>query len=184
MTGHVRRVRGSGTGRTRTHPLGVSGLSALMTALGRVQSENANTSKLTTPLGENPTMKTFHDEMLEQAAAQAAIRQAKAAKRAEAEQAEKRSKHTLRFTSMTDRVRKLIDDMPDDERLKARPMTDFTNALRGKYQKTARGRGRAHPGEVGQALRELGWSPRRNWSGRNATGVQTLWHPPQQESAA
>jgi hypothetical protein len=76
---------------------------------------------------------------------------------------------------MTDRLAKLLDDMPVAERDQPRPIAFFRQGLQAKYP--SRGQGRASVAEIGPALRQLGWRRQRQWKDPTA-GFLTLWFPP------
>jgi hypothetical protein len=97
------------------------------------------------------------------------------ADRAAAREAKRRARHMLRFVPMTDRLAKLLDDLPIAERDQPRPIAFFRQALQAKYP--ARGAGRASVAEIGPALRQLGWQRHRQWKDPTA-GFLTLWFPP------
>ncbi len=109
-------------------------------------------------------MKDHHDAFMEES------RERQAAK-----DAEQRRGFALRHTPMTQRIMKLIEAMPDDERHKPRSMSFFTAAMRAKYP--SRGVGRASPAEIGPALRALGWTRERKWRA-DESGFRALWIPP------
>lgn len=73
-------------------------------------------------------------------------------------------------TPLIDRLRQLIASIPPEERDLPRKLEWFRERLRGRH------RGKAPPGEIGIALRQLGWTPIRSWTISAPRGV--LWHPP------
>lgn len=87
----------------------------------------------------------------------------------------RRGAPALRAVPMTARVQKIIAELPEEERQQPRPLAFFQELLRAKYP--CRGIGRASPGEVGTALRQLGWTRTRSWRGE-AGGFRALWVPP------
>ena len=126
-------------------------------------------------------MKTWTDEMHEQAAAAARDRLAKRA----AEQATKAAIFTRRTTPMEERLRRILRAMPDSECGKARHIKWFANQLKAKFPD--KGYSRAAVGEIGPALANLGWTRHRVWLGAHKT-YRTEWVPPssktKQENAA
>ena len=74
-------------------------------------------------------------------------------------------------TPLIDRLEKLIASIPEEERNVPRPLEFFRTRLRG-----VEGRG-AHPGQVGEALRKLGFTRKRAWSAVD-DGFRALWMPP------
>lgn len=74
-------------------------------------------------------------------------------------------------TPLADRLKRLISDIPQDEQKIPRGIEWFRVRLKGRG-----GRG-AHPGELGLALRNLGWKRKRSWSNAES-GFRALWIPP------
>ena len=97
-------------------------------------------------------------------------------RRAIANEKKRRQRNLIRFQPMTERVQNLIDMLPENERHLPRPSAFFTSGLRAKYPH--RGLGHASAQEVGTALRELGWTRVRAWSGTES-GFRATWHPPE-----
>jgi hypothetical protein len=119
-------------------------------------------------------MQTWYDQERDKLVA----RQHEAQQRAqEAEQDRKRQAYNLRCIPMTERLQRLIDTMPDDERDKRRHISYFVGLLQAKY--SAKGRGnRASVSEIGPALKQLGWTRQREWLGAEQT-YRTWWVPPE-----
>ena len=107
-------------------------------------------------------MKTWADQLTD---SEARFRQ-----RIERDEREKRTRFDAKHTPMTTRLSRIINAMPVEEKTKPRPISFFTEALAPKYYGA-----RAHPGEVGRALTELGWIRRRKWSPEKDS--RTLWYP-------
>lgn len=71
---------------------------------------------------------------------------------------EKSNEIELRHTPMTTRLRKLLNAMPEPQRMEPRPLQFFINALAPKYSGK-----RAASREVAQGLTELGFTKKRIW---------------------
>lgn len=63
-----------------------------------------------------------------------------------------------RLTPLEDRVAKLIDELPASLLSEGISLESLRRLLAGKW------RGNCHPGELGAALRKLGFVRRRSWS--------------------
>lgn len=75
-----------------------------------------------------------------------------------------------RMTPLETRVSKLLSTIPAEIQHQGISLSSLRGMLAGKW------RGKCHPGELGQALRKLGYQRRRNWS--NATSsFSALWFP-------
>ena len=61
-------------------------------------------------------------------------------------------------TPLTDQINGLMRSLPPAQRDRYWSMDDLTARLQGRYN------ARPCAGEVGQALRQLGWTQRRDWS--------------------
>lgn len=73
-----------------------------------------------------------------------------------------------RLTPLEDRLAKLLATIPPEIKSQGLSLPAIRNMLAGKW------RGKCHPGELGIALRRLGYERRRNW----AAGKQSfsaLW---------
>ena len=85
---------------------------------------------------------------------------------------EKRTKATAqwseRLTPLEDRLAKLLSQMPEDVKTKGLALNDLRRLLSGKW------RGNCHPGELGAALRKLGYVRSRNWSDTEG-GFKARW---------
>lgn len=73
-----------------------------------------------------------------------------------------------RLTPLEDRLNKLLATIPPEIKSQGLSLPAIRNLLAGKW------RGRCHPGELGIALRKLGYQRRRNWSG-GAKSFSALW---------
>jgi hypothetical protein len=74
-----------------------------------------------------------------------------------------------RLTPIDERLAKLLATIPIEVQHEGLSLTTLQTSLRGRW------RGNAHPGEIGRALRRLGFERRRNW--RGADGFRALWYP-------
>lgn len=72
-----------------------------------------------------------------------------------------------RLTPLKDRLERLLASIPLEVQREGLSLTAVQAMLRGRW------RGRAHPGEVGDALRAAGFSRRRNWS--DGGSFRSLW---------
>jgi hypothetical protein len=72
-----------------------------------------------------------------------------------------------RLTPLEDRLERLLGTIPIDVQRAGLPLTSLQTALRGRW------RGNVHPGELGAALRRLGFDRHRNW--RGADGFRAVW---------
>lgn len=76
---------------------------------------------------------------------------------------------TERLTPLEDRLAKLLANIPAEIKSQGLSLPALRAMLAGKW------RGKCHPGELGIALRRLGYERRRNWS----DGIQSfcaLWY--------
>jgi hypothetical protein len=81
--------------------------------------------------------------------------------RAEAEAAR------VRLTPLEDRLTRLLATIQIDVRREGLSLAALQTSLRGRR------RGNCHPGELGAALRRLGFERRRNW--RGSDGFRAVW---------
>jgi hypothetical protein len=81
--------------------------------------------------------------------------------RAEAEAAR------VRLTPLEDRLTRLLATIPIELQREGLSLSTLQASLRGRW------RGNAHPGEIGRALRRLGFERRRDWGG--ADGFRAIW---------
>jgi hypothetical protein len=75
-----------------------------------------------------------------------------------------------RMTPLETRVTKLLTTIPSEIQNQGLALTTLRSMLAGKW------RGKCHPGELGQALRKLGFKRRRNWS-KATSSFNALWFP-------
>ena len=104
------------------------------------------------------TLRTRCDELTEAQTKTASIADAKAT-----------AEWTERLTPLEDRLAKLLATMPTEIKSQGLSLPAIRTMLAGKW------RGKCHPGELGMALRRLGYERRRNWS----DGIQSfcaLWY--------
>jgi hypothetical protein len=73
-----------------------------------------------------------------------------------------------RLTPLEDRLSKLLAAIPTEVKRQGISLHSLRNMLAGKW------RGRCHPGELGVALRKLGYQRRRNWSD-GTQSFSALW---------
>ena len=72
-----------------------------------------------------------------------------------------------RLTPLEDRLRRVLASIPIDVQREGLSLASLQASLRG------RSRGNCHPGELGQALRRLGFQRQRDWS--DADGFRAIW---------
>jgi len=75
---------------------------------------------------------------------------------------------TERLTPLEERLRRLLSQMPEEMVAKGLSLDELRRLLSGKW------RGNCHPGELGAALRKLGFVRRRNWSDHEG-GFRAKW---------
>ncbi len=75
-----------------------------------------------------------------------------------------------RLTPLETRVSNLLTTIPTEIQNQGLALTSLRSMLAGKW------RGKCHPGELGQALRKLGFERRRNWT-KATTSFNALWFP-------
>lgn len=75
---------------------------------------------------------------------------------------------TERLTPLEDRLAKLLTTIPPEIKNQGLSLPAIRNMLAGKW------RGKCHPGELGIALRRLGYQRRRNWSD-GTQSFSALW---------
>ncbi|MGO9391211.1 hypothetical protein [Rhodoblastus sp.] len=73
-----------------------------------------------------------------------------------------------RLTPLVERLANLLATIPIENQREGLSLAALQESLRGRR------RGHAHPGELGAALRKLGFERRRRWSGDN--GFEARWH--------
>ncbi len=74
------------------------------------------------------------------------------------EKAKATAQWTERLTPLEERLERLLYQIPDETIAQGLSLDDLRRLLAGKW------RGNCHPGELGAALRKLGFIRRRNWS--------------------
>jgi hypothetical protein len=72
-----------------------------------------------------------------------------------------------RFTPLEDRLTRLLAAIPIEVQREGLSIAALQASLRGRR------RGNCHPGELGQALRRLGFERRQNWRGTD--GFRAVW---------
>jgi hypothetical protein len=73
----------------------------------------------------------------------------------------------VRLTPLEDRLERLLTTIPVELQREGLSLSTLQASLRGRW------RGNAHPGEIGRALRRLGFERRRDW--RGADGFRAIW---------
>ncbi len=112
-----------------------------------------------------PRMKHWLSQLNAAAEAHQAQHQAQRDEKARAETKAARE----RLTPLEDRLERLLSTIPVELQREGLSLSTLQASLRGRW------RGNAHPGEIGRALRRLGFERRRDWSG--ADGFRALWYP-------
>ena len=74
-----------------------------------------------------------------------------------------------RLTPLEERLGRLLATIPADVQREGLSLASLQASLKGRW------RGSCHPGELGMALRKLGYERRRNWTGGG--GFSALWYP-------
>ena len=89
--------------------------------------------------------------------------------------AEKERRWRDRLTPLDDRLRKVLDDIPDSIKAEGIRLPPLVHQLIGRT--------RQHPsaGDVGKALRRLGWRRKRDWSNGDE-GYPAVWYPPNNQA--
>jgi len=70
------------------------------------------------------------------------------------------------------RLQRLLDTIPDNVKRQGLSLIDLQACLRGRKG------GLPHIGEMGAAMRKLGWQRHRAWSDEN-TAFSSRWYPPE-----
>jgi hypothetical protein len=76
-----------------------------------------------------------------------------------------------RLTPLEERPSRLLATIPIEVQREGLSLSSLQASLRGRW------RGNCHPGELGTALRKLGFKRERRWDG--ASGFRALWYPTQ-----
>ena len=74
-----------------------------------------------------------------------------------------------RLTPLETRLEKLLTTIPVEVQNEGLCLNTLQVSLKGRW------RGNCHPGELGNALRKLGYKRQRRWSGED--GFRALWYP-------
>lgn len=72
-----------------------------------------------------------------------------------------------RLVTLEDRLARLLANVPEEVQREGLSLPALQAALRGRW------RGRCHPGELGTALRKLGFTRVRKWAGN--VGFAAVW---------
>jgi hypothetical protein len=72
-----------------------------------------------------------------------------------------------RLTPVEERLERLLGTIPVEIQREGLSLSSLQTSLRGRW------RGNAHPGEIGRALRRLGFERRRTWRGTD--GFRAVW---------
>jgi hypothetical protein len=75
-----------------------------------------------------------------------------------------------RLTPLEVRLEKILAEIPSEVQAEGLSLHTLQQFVTGRW------RGNAHPGELGAALRHLGWHRTRQWRG-DETGFRALWFP-------
>jgi hypothetical protein len=87
----------------------------------------------------------------------------------QAERAERERADTMAARErLTERLSRLLATIPSEIQLEGLSLASLQASLRGRW-------GNCHPGELGTALRKLGFKRERRW--HDATGFCALWYP-------
>jgi hypothetical protein len=79
-----------------------------------------------------------------------------------------RTKWAERLMPLEDRLKKLLSEMPEEVIAQGLSLASLRRLLAGKW------RGNCHPGELGEALRNLHFIRRRSWS--DDEGFKAKWY--------
>jgi hypothetical protein len=77
-----------------------------------------------------------------------------------------------RLTPIEDRLARVLATIPERVQRQGLSLRSLQKTLRGRH------RGHGHPGEIGAALRKLGFKRDRRWR-RDEDGFRALWYPSQ-----
>jgi hypothetical protein len=86
------------------------------------------------------------------------------------EQTETQEDDTASLTPLHKRLQRLLDTIPSSEQRKGLSLLDLQSCLRGRKG------GLPHIGELGAAMRRLGWQRRRAWSNEKSA-FSSKWYP-------
>ncbi len=98
--------------------------------------------------------------------------QARYTRQLEAAQAAEITAARDRLVPLDVRLARLLATVPAEVQREGLSLPTLQTMLKGRR------RGGCHPGELGTALRRLGWSRRRCWRGDGDGGFAARWHPP------
>jgi hypothetical protein len=94
----------------------------------------------------------------------------------ERDQAEREEKERVatqavreRLTPLEERLSRLLATIPSEIQREGLSLASLQASLRGRW------RGLCHPGELGSALRKLGFTRQRRW--HDEGGFRALWYP-------
>ena len=73
-----------------------------------------------------------------------------------------------RLTPLEDRLTRLLKTIPVELQREGLSLGSLQSSLQGRW------RGNCHPGELGTALRRLGFQRKRHWRGEG--GIQAIWY--------
>lgn len=76
-----------------------------------------------------------------------------------------------RLTPLEERLARLMATIPSEIQREGLSLASLQASLRGRW------RGNCHPGELGTALRKLGFTRQRRW--HDGGGFRALWYPTQ-----
>lgn len=85
------------------------------------------------------------------------------------QQAAETAKWRERLTPLEDRLAKLLATIPPEIKNQGLSLPAIRSMLAGKW------RGKCHPGELGNALRRLGYERHRNWA-KGSQSFSALWY--------
>ena len=86
------------------------------------------------------------------------------------EQTKTQEDDTASLTPLHKRLQRLLDTIPSSEQRKGLSLLDLQSCLRGRKG------GLPHIGELGAAMRRLGWQRRRAWSNEKSA-FSSKWYP-------
>ena len=75
-----------------------------------------------------------------------------------------------RLTPVEERLARVLATIPEELQREGLSLSMLQTSLRGRW------RGHCHPGELGTALRKLGYRRERRWRGKDASFC-SLWYP-------
>jgi hypothetical protein len=115
---------------------------------------------------QEPTMSTY----LETVRQQSEIQVANKLEERDIIKTKVKTEWAERLSPLEDRLSKLLANIPSDIKDQGLSLTALRGMLAGKW------RGRCHPGDLGVALRKLGYQRRRKWSD-GTHSFSALWFP-------